>query len=128
MPHVFLLQADWSEVVLDSGIGRKTKCTQYSYSSVLSVILGQIVDNLILQKTASDWSRAGLLWDHLFFCSFVWWLITMPRMAQYTGKWLLIASKVKPFPRPGKRNDWSSQSFAWLTLGLVEIIHRILIV
>ena len=43
----------------------------------------------------------------------------MPRMAQYRGKWLLIASKVKPFPRPGKRNNWSSQSFAWLTLGLV---------
>ena len=67
MPHFFLLQADWSEVDLDSGIGGKTQCTQRSHSSVLSVTLGQIVDNLILQKTASHWSRAGLLWDHLFF-------------------------------------------------------------
>ena len=28
---------------------------------------------------------------------------------------------MKPFSRPGKRNNWSSQSFAYLTLGLVSI-------
>ena len=41
-------------------------------------------------------------------------LVTMPRMVQYTGKWLLL-SPYWSHPRPhkmGKRNEWSSQSFA----------------
>ena len=34
-------------------------------------------------------------------------------------KWPNTHPYVKPFSRLGKRNNWSSQSFAWLTLGLV---------
>ena len=46
---------------------------------------------------------------------------TMPKMAQYTGKWLLL-SPYWSHPRPhkmGKRDEQSNQSFAQFTVGLV---------
>ena len=34
-------------------------------------------------------------------------------------------SFTEEWTRPGKRNNWSSQSFAWLTLGLVSIFPHL---
>ena len=66
-------------------------------------------------------------------CSFGRSFVTMPKMAQYTGKWLLLPPSghiqsetlFSDHTRPGKRNEWSSQSFAQLTLGLVTSDNQI---
>ena len=67
-------------------------------------------------------SRAGPHQGHPVVCLGE----TMPKMR---GELLLTAPwqphpQVKPFSRPRKRNNWSRQSFAQLTLGLVHVLYN----
>ena len=67
--------------------------------------------------TGQDKKRLALGSPGYFFVSLV---VIMPKMAQYTGKWLLLPPSghiqsetlFSDHTRPGKRNEWSSQSFA----------------
>ena len=71
----------------------------------------------------SHWSRAGLDQDHQ-----VGRLFGRLTVVDYP---LMITSKVEPFSIPGMRNNWPRQSFAQLTLDLVQqgfhffaLVHR----
>ena len=67
---------------------------------------------LFLQKTTFSLVKSRLaLGSPGSGWSFVHLFVTRPKMAKYTV--------VDQTTRPGMRNDWSSQSFANLTLGLV---------
>ena len=59
-------------------------------------------------------------------------VVTMPKMAQYTGKWLFTAPKVKPFPRPyqTRKEEWLVQPvFCTVHTGscLVKTLRGVLI-